>query len=445
MIVVAAALLVVSYWFVRKMIGFVPAILGFFLIALAPFHAGFTNVLHLDGMLTGWMLLSSSALTLYLFKAKKPVYFLISAAAGACCLLTKTPGIFMIPFVGLLLLIRYLDEKPYRWKRLFTQIAVPFILWLLIAILVIFLLWPAMWVAPVDTIQNIVGKMSSYVEGQEKIIFDEETQTTKVVGRDWYIVTLLWRNTPVVFIGFILAVVGYFLKWETLRQKTTRRFTIIFFLFIVFFVITMSLGDAKADRYILPVYPPLILISALGWVAATVKIHSWIRHNISVKLSDYVQLAILITLVILQLGETIRTHPYYNTYYNPLMGGPEEASKHILFGWGEGLNEVATYLDTKPNSEKLVVMLPGYAYGPLSFYFSGTAIKSLSGSPAYIDELDYMVVYIRQVQTPNRYARILENTEPEHVVMINHLEYARIFNVSDISQEDWEKLLLDGE
>jgi hypothetical protein len=43
------------------------------------------------------------------------------------------------------------------------------------------------------------------------------------------------------------------------------------------------------------------------------------------------------------------------------------------------------------------------------------------------------------------YARILENTKPEHVVMINHLEYARIYDVNDISPEDWEKLLSDSE
>ena len=165
MIMGAIILLLASYWIVRKIVGFVPAILGFYLIALTPFHIGLTNILHLDGMLAGWMLLSAVALFFYLFKEGKPVYFLISAAAGACCLLTKTPGIFMVPFVGLLLLIRYLDEKPYRWKRLFTKIAVPLILWVLIAILVFVLLWPAMWVAAGDTIRDIVGKMSSYVEG----------------------------------------------------------------------------------------------------------------------------------------------------------------------------------------------------------------------------------------------------------------------------------------
>lgn len=442
MILVASILLLASYWFVRKLIGFVPAILGFFLIALSPFHIGLTNILHLDGMLTGWMLLSSSALILYLFKEKKLLYLIISAVAGACCLLTKTPGIFMFPYVGLILLIRYIDETPYEWKRIITRIVVPLVLWIFIATIAFVLIWPAMWVEPVDTIQDIVGKMSTYVEGSERIMFDTETGTAKVLGMDWYFITLLWRNTPVVVFGFILAIMGYVFKWGTMGRKTPRRFAICFFSFIVFFIITMGLGDLEADRYILPVYPPLILIAALGWVAAIEKIFTWLKHKTSLQFFNYSSVAILITLVILQIGETVRTHPYYNTYYNPLMGGPEKAAKNILFGWGEGLNEVAEYLDAKPNADQLDVMLNGYAYGPLSFYLSGTAFSSFAASPEMIDVVDYIIVSIRQIQIGNKTALILQDTKPEHVVNINGLDYAWIYNVEDISTEDWEKLLL---
>jgi 4-amino-4-deoxy-L-arabinose transferase-like glycosyltransferase len=445
MILMASILLLAAYWLVRKVIGFIPAILGFFFLALTPFHIGMTNILHLDGMLAGWMLLSSSALVLYLFKARKPIYFIISAVAGACCLLTKTPGIFMIPYVGLILLIRYIDETPYEWKRIITRVVVPLVLWIFIAIIVFVLIWPAMWVEPVETIRDIVGKMSTYVEGEERIIFDEETQTATVMGMGWYLVTLLWRNTPIVIIGFVLAAAGYILRWGILGQKETRRFAVSFFFFIVFFIITMGLGDKKADRYILPVYPPLILIAALGWAAVTEEIKTWLKSKTSLRVSVFASATILITLVILQLVETVRTHPYYYSYYNPIMGGPKEATKYILFGWGEGLNEVAAYLNNKPNADQLDVMLNGYAYGPLSFYLSGTAFSNLRASPEKIDVVDYIIVSIRQIQIRNRTAIILKNTQPEHVVNINGLDYAWIYNVKDISTEDWDKLLLENE
>jgi hypothetical protein len=215
MVLGTTVILLVSYWIVRKFIGFVPAIVGFYLIALEPFHIGLTNILHIDGLLSGWMLLSSTAFMLYLWKEPKRIYFLISAAAGACCWLTKTPGIFMIPFIGLLLLIKYLDEKPYRFKTLITHIAIPLVLWILIAIVVFVLLWPAMWVNSVNTIQDIVGKMTGYIEGRQRYYYDEDTQSLRPLGMGWYPITLLWRNTPGVLIGFILAVCFSFsLPWD---------------------------------------------------------------------------------------------------------------------------------------------------------------------------------------------------------------------------------------
>jgi hypothetical protein len=380
---------------------------------------------------------------MYVFVQQKPIYFLISAIAGACCWLTKTPGIFMIPFAGLLLMIKYLEEKPYRLKNLFTHIVIPLILWILIAILVFVLLWPAMWVNPINTLQDISQKMAGYIEGRESYHYDEETQSLSALGMGWYTITILWRNTPVILIGFFLALISFILKWGNVKIKTTRIFAINLFFLAFFFLITMGLGDQKADRYLLPAYPPIILISALGWVAVTDKIRGWLQKISSPAPAWLAQAAILFCLVGLQLVETIRVHPYYYTYYNPLMGGPEQASKVLLFGWGEGLDQVAAYIETQPNPEDLTVMLPGYAYGPLSFYLSGTAIRDLEQSPEYINELDYIVVYIRQILRHSRHARILEHTEPEFVVTINKLEYARIYNVNDIPPEDWEKFLPD--
>lgn len=437
-------LLLLSFWLVRKIIGDLPAILGFFLLALDPFHIGLTNILHLDGFLTGFMFLSSTSLILYLWKEKKPIYLIISAAAGAGSLLTKAPGVFMIPFTGLLLLIKYLEEKPLRLKNILSHIATPLILWLLIAILVFVLLWPAMWVNPVDTIQDIIGKMSGYVEGREPLIFDEEAQTLIPLGIKWYPLTLLWRNTPVVLIGLILALIAFALNWDILGKRATRQFAISLFLFAFFFLIAMGLGDQKADRYILPLYPPLIIISALGWVAAIEKFQAWLQKKSPPVSTKLVQAIILICLVGLQLVEIIRVHPYYNTYYNPLMGGPERVSRVLIFGWGEGLDQVAAYLETQPNPEDLTVLSVN-AYGPLSFYFSGTTIQTPERelTPEFLKDFDYVVTYIIQWQFQFQKPLLdaVVHLKPEHTITLNGLEYARIYNVMGISETEWANLL----
>jgi hypothetical protein len=179
-------------------------------------------------------------------------------------------------------------------------------------------------------------------------------------------------------------------------------------------------------------------------VAISRKIQSWLKEWKTPPIAKYVQAVILVGVVCLQLVEVIRTHPYYNTYYNPLLGGPKKASEVLMLGWGEGLDQVAAYLNTKPDAAGLTIMSAN-AYGPLSFYFSGTTLqlprKDLS--PEFLSELDYVVIYIFQWQQQLHKPLIeaLGNSEPEHVVTINGLEYAWIYNVTGIPSDEWEHLL----
>lgn len=444
MVLETTALLLLSFWMVRRIIGNFPAILGFFLLALTPFHIGLTKILHLDGLLTGFMFLSSISLTLYLWIEHKPIYLIISAAAGACSILTKIPGIFMIPFAGLLLFIKYLEEKPYCLKNLLTQIVFPLILWILVAILVFFLLWPAMWVNPINTLQDIYTRSTGHIEGEIVYLHNEEDQSLTPLDISWYPLTLLWRNTPVVFIGFFLAIIAFVLELGIFRQNTFKRFLTNYLLFILFFIITMGLGSQKSGRYLLPVYPPIILIATLGWLAILEIFRLWLQKRFSLTLTNIIQAVILICLVGLQLVETIRFHPYYHTYYNPIMGNPQQASKVLRFGWGEGLDQVATYLETKPNPEEISVMSVS-ALGPLSFFFSGTTIRMPKNelTAEFLNNLDYVVIYIQQwqLQYQSPLLTAVDNLEPEYIVTLNGLEYARVYNVIDFTIEDWEKFL----
>ncbi len=439
------ATLLLTYWITRKIIGFFPAIVGFLLIAFEPYPIGLTNILHLDGLLTSFMLLSSVSMILYLWKEPKRRYFLLSATAAGCSFLTKTPGVFMFPFVGLLLLIKNLKQKQDFLKGLITKIALPLIIWTLVALAVIVILWPAMWVKPIDTIQDVFGDMGHYLSGDAANFIDATEKNEAKQNWSFYPVNILWRKTPVVLAGILFAVLGFIKRWEPLGEKTTRRFVQSLILFAFFFIIMMTIGGLKADRYVLPIYPPLILISGLGWVTIANKTQSWLKTRTIHPAAKYTGTAILIGVICLQLIETVRTHPYYNTYYNPLMGGPEKASEAIQLGWGEGLDQVAAYLNTKPEADELSVLSTN-AYGPLSFYFLGTAIQipSRELSPEYLSEFDYIVIYVIQWQRGFQQPLLdaLEGSEPEHVIYLNGLEYARIYNVIDFTLQEWEALLL---
>ena len=113
--------------------------------------------------------------------------------------------------------------------------------------------------------------------------------------------------------------------------------------------------------------------------------------------------------------------PYPLSFYNPIVGGGSTAERLILVGWGEGLDQVAAYLNAQPDAEVATI---GVFY-PLTVNFQallrGTAIN-LGGStrPTYV--VDYVNARQR-AQTPS-YVR---DRMPDFVVRINGIDYARVY------------------
>jgi hypothetical protein len=62
-----------------------------------------------------------------------------------------------------------------------------------------------------------------------------------------------------------------------------------------------------------------------------------------------------IALVIVQAGVSWSASPYYLSAYNPLLGGTKQAAAAMMVGWGEGLDQVGSYLQTYRNAAKLRV------------------------------------------------------------------------------------------
>lgn len=144
---------------------------------------------------------------------------------------------------------------------------------------------------------------------------------------------------------------------------------------------------------------------------------------------------------------------YYFTYYNPLLGGSKTAGEVIArgVGLGEGLDAAARYLNAKQDSQGLKAM-SWYHVGPFSYYFSGITkgISSINEFPTErlvaISRVDYLVTYVNQWKRfiPERLIVALESITPEHVIWINEIEYARIYNVNDLTPEFYQALQVEA-
>jgi hypothetical protein len=143
-------------------------------------------------------------------------------------------------------------------------------------------------------------------------------------------------------------------------------------------------------------------------------------------------LAVLLTAILAagQLFLLARVWPYPVAYYNPLAGGAARARELIMVGWGEGLEQVADFLNTLPGSDQLLVMT---SYNNVVRpRFAGTTLpiapylRGVVGQPSP----DYVVLYVNGVQrrqTSPEIALAQAAGPPVFVARVNGQEYAWVY------------------
>jgi 4-amino-4-deoxy-L-arabinose transferase-like glycosyltransferase len=428
--------LLLAYLYARRLIGLIPALCGFLLIAFDPFHLALTRLLHLDGLLSNFMLLSLLAFISYL-RDRRFLNLVISGTAAGLAWLTKSPGALLVPVIITISLvnlwrIRSSPIRPPIKKHLWNNIW-PVITWGGVGILVFVVLWPAMWVNPLQSITSILNMATGYAEsGHGAGVFFYGTVSDQFNNPLFYPATFLWRTTPIVIPGLVAAAWGLITKRKPFNDSGTKMTLLGLLLVILFFTISISLGAKKIDRYLLPVFVPLDLIAGMGWASLIF----WINERELPILKRYWGYLILTLVIGIQMALSLRTYPYYFPYYNPLMGGSQRAPYAMKVGWGEGLEQAAQYLNQKPKAKGLRVF-SWYADGPFSYFFIGRSRRMWLDNKD--DETrwqrflnsDYAVTYINQWQRnlPEQALDYLSDLEPEHTIWINGIEYIRIYKL----------------
>ena len=436
------AVLALCYIYARRLFGLLPAFVGMMLVAFDPFYLGLTRLLHLDGLMTSFLLLSILAYLTYMTK-RRAGDLLVSGAAAGLAWLTKIPALMLVPVVGLLAC--WAPWLAFRKKeltlKLVWQSIWPVAAWFITGAITFTVLWPAMWVAPWETLTKIFGVAQQYAEvgHGSSIFFNGQVIPDGNLGLPYfyfYPLTYLWRATPVALLGLPLAAWGFFTRRKPFSEPQARLAVGGLALFAALFTLAMTLGDKKFDRYLAPVYPVLDLIAGLGWFALAAWLWEKKPASSHFPLAQVSAVLVIALAVGLQAASALDTFPYYLSYYNPLMGGSRKAPQVMQIGWGEGLDEAARYLNRKPDAGKLHV-ISWYTTGSFSYYFKGEAHSFWYTQDANPDEwerflsADYAVIYIgqRQRQMPQPVLDYVAKLTPEHVIVIDGIEYARIYKM----------------
>ncbi|MEM7530797.1 MAG: glycosyltransferase family 39 protein [Chloroflexota bacterium] len=428
-----------TYFPLRRLLGTPITTLALLLAAWSPMVVGFSRQLQPDGFLASTMFASLIFFLAWLYDEKgghrNLLYLIISGVMMGLAWLTKTPAAFLVPTGGLLLLWQIVYER-HRWRFY----VVNYVVWGAIASVAYFALWPAMWVDPLGVFTQIYRTMTEYSVAHVNPNFFWG-HIVEDPGHFFYPAAYLFRTTPAVFIGLIAALVAGAGRYGPFQNKTTRRTTVGVIVFVLLFTGCMTLIGKKFDRYLLPVFLALDVVAALGLYSLAQFIAQWftrlsklesITQADTARSTGIIQLT-LITLALLFLHGiyTAQHYPYYMTYFNPVMGGTDEAPARMFVGWGEGLEQVGAWLNEQPDAERIHA-ISWYAPGSLSFFFEGTSISVLHGSRMPWLDVKYVVLYINQIQRNIPTANIIQYFTREQSVFeveSNGLTLARVYDM----------------
>lgn len=437
MVLVNTLVVVGIYLLAQRIIGWKAAFGGATLIALNPFFLAELRVLRFEALVTGFMLLAFLAAFAY-FKENRIYLLILSAVFTAVAMLAKISAIFLFPMIGLLGLVIIISvdySNKQQRQPFFRSTLIPFtlkyLLWVILALFFFWLFWPAMWVTPLKTLQEVwefVGAAGE--EGMDgRGVFFWGKVYPDDPGYGFYPVALLFRLTPSVLFGVLIAIVFLFLirkrGWPVRDERGWQWGAVVLLLvYALAFFVMMMLGAKKYDRYLMPIFPALDLVAGIGWLwLGKWTISRWWQLGRPGVVLGVGWLALLI----LQGLTTLPHLPYYYTYYNPLLGGIHNAANYIQVGYGEGVDQVAAYMESKPNASE-IKWASGYS-SKLEGLFSGETIAMDNLDGRWV-QADYVMIYLSHIQRGKHFQDILDYLQrqnSEYVLNLHGQDYAKIY------------------
>ncbi len=302
------------------------AVLATLFIALDPFIIGYSRVVHVDVLMGSFLTLAVLASMLYARHLTRP-WLVASAVLSVLAILTKIPAVFILPFI-IVALIAYHPEKIISWQFLRDRVR-DAVTWVLMGVVITLLIWPALlWVPnPSGNVLELKRDIS------DAAVTPHDSNEDYNLDATHYPYALLDRSNPVTLVFGIVGLMGVIVL---VAKKKVPREMLLIAIYLIGFVLMMTLGAKKGDRYIIAAFFALDILAAYGvvWVASLVPtLIKRFRGNDRV-------------FALLTVGYlcfiVLSYHPYEIAYSNPFF--KDNLSQEL--GWGEGLDQVAAWLNT---------------------------------------------------------------------------------------------------
>lgn len=445
--ILIVVLLLGLWWLMRRLLGAKTALLATLLISFDPFFLGHSRLLNHEALLALLVLISLLALVAHLFFERSWVYLALSGTLAGFAQLTKSSSIVLLPVAGILFLtalaVRRKNDGRLRIGATLAELGA----WLAIMAAVYFVLWPGMWVAPGAMLYQVFGNALSYAfEGSRLSVtggLQPPAAPLGLGGVAEYVQSMLWRTTPVIWVGALLGI------FSLVRADWVRRLVLLaVFITGTLFVILFGVASGRnSAHYVLTSYVALDILAAAGLIAMAEAVASRLT---SPRRSMLVG-GVILAAIIVQAASALAFYPYYYNYFSPIMEASEPGQQDPNFGYGEGLDLAAAYLRALPGASDASV-LAFYGRGPFSFFYPGRTeqLKPVYADAENVPQLrqvlhasEFLVIYYeleKDRQSPANVMRGLVGVTPEESIWLNGIEYVRIYRVADLPPDFYAAL-----
>jgi hypothetical protein len=412
-----------GYALLRRMLPLGVATLAALLWAADPFVIAYQRILHVDGLTTTFATLCLLAACAHWHHQRHVALLVLSAVCGALAVLSKSPGLAVLPILAGIAL----------WADWRTPLAVlrSLAVWGGVFVLSLAVVWPAVWADPLRVYELL--RIGVEVEGGNPHVIGNFFlgQATETPGPLFYPAAVALRTTPLTLPGLLLLP----LVWQRDPDHAlTRRDLAVLAAFVILFVLALSLFPKKLNRYIVPTFPVLNILAAVGLVWATERLlhlfRRWRRSDTTLAHGPMRARWVVVCVVgVLAVCNAAWWHPYFVVAFNQALGGAPTGARTFLLGDGEGMREAADWLHQQPNITGVTVASTMInSFQP----FLRHGEQAVSPDEQLSEQVGYVVVYLRHTQRgPLRepFSYFYPAAQPVHTVTIHDVEYAWIYEV----------------
>ncbi len=361
-------LVLAIFWLLYRLYNHLIAVTATLLIALDPFLLVESRLFRAEGLTAGLMMVSA-LLVIYYARQRRWHWLLISGALAGLTMLTRVNALYLFFFTGLVLLAWPVLAGERNWPRLLRQTGRDLAGWSFMAGLFFVALWPALWASPLEGPSKIYHALEPVFAStgrvyKKGVFFQSHLMGEIDPGPAFYLWAGAYRTTPLLWLGLAAGVIALFyqrLKGQTantatpsassqtspislFRHSPPHLLTSLFILaYLLFYFISINLSATKIDRYLVTMLPGLSILAAVG-LAACVRLFPK---------PHLVQWGLWAGLILAGAWLSLPHHPYYYTYWNPLLGGGPAAVKILPATGRQGVDLALDTLNDMPNAADL--------------------------------------------------------------------------------------------